>query len=114
VSVDHAATDQHVLFAGRLARWLEKAGVADESVGELAVGFADILNAASRASAELERLLGLDPTTAEGADAALTHLGYLNALFLSEVKGHVDDLERHWDALEGPLAARAPDEESEG
>jgi hypothetical protein len=97
-----------------LARWLERAGVPDRSVGELAVGFADILNAASRASAELEQLLTLDPATPDGADAALTRLGYLNALFLSEVKGHVEDLERHWDALEGPLAARAPDEESQG
>ena len=106
---DHSAINQHVAFAGELARWIERAGVTDaEAVGDLAVGFADILFAAATASRELEALIALDPTASAGAEAALAKLGYLHALFLTEIKPHVEDLERRWEMLEECLAARVP------
>jgi hypothetical protein len=108
---NHSAVDQHVAFAGKLARWIERAGVVEaDAVGDLAVGFADILHASAAASRELDELLLLDPTSAAGADAALTKLGYLRALFLDEIKSHTEDLERRWDMLEGAVAARGPDD----
>ena len=111
---DHAAIDQHVAFAGELARWIERAGVTEaDAVGDLAVGFADILHASATASRELDELIVLDPTDSVGADAALTKLGYLRALFITEIKYHAQDLERRWDTLEECLAARAPDHAQE-
>ena len=108
---NHLATNQHVAFAGELARWIARAGVVEaDAVGDLAVGFADILHASATASRELEGLLALDPTTSAGADAALTKLGYLRALFIDEIKHHADDLERRWDALEGAIVSRVPDD----
>src|SRR5690349_7231470 len=74
--IDHSNTAQHVAFAGSLARWIERAGVDDgESRADLAVGMADVLNAATRAAQELEAMLQLDPQKPDGADQALTHLG---------------------------------------
>jgi hypothetical protein len=92
---DHSASDQHVAFAGELSRWIERAGVTEaDAVGDLAVGFADIVQAAATASRELEALIALDPTDSAGADAALAKLGYLRALFITEIKSHAEDLER--------------------
>jgi hypothetical protein len=111
MTIDHGATDQHVAFAGHLTRWLERAGMDSDAASEMAVGFADILNAASRAAPELEALLSTDPRTHGGADAALGRLGYLNALFLTEIKDHLEDLVNHWESLESRLLATAPDAE---
>lgn len=111
---DHSATTQHVAFAGELARWIERAGVTEpEVVGDLAVGFADILHASATASKELEDLLALDPANEADADAALTKLGYLRALFTTEIKSHAEDLERRWDTLEECLLARVPEDEDD-
>lgn len=40
-------------------------------------------------------------------------LGYLRALFVSEIKSHAEDLERRWDTLEECLLARVPDDEDD-
>ncbi len=45
-------------------------------------------------------MIALDPNESAGADAALTKLGYLHALFITEIKAHAEDLERRWDTLE--------------
>jgi hypothetical protein len=116
---DDTGVAAHVAFAGRLARWVERAGVTDgEAIGDLAVGFADILDAAARARPELDALLELDPRDPAGADQALTHLGYLRALFVGEIKSHADDLANRWTQLEDRLAATTapendPDEQNE-
>ena len=107
----------HVRFAGQLTQWMERAGVPDgPTQADLGVGFADILYAASGAQGVLEQMIALDPTTTTGADEALNHLGYLNALFLGEIRNHLEDLERAWPILEGRLVAAAgwqdDDEES--
>ena len=109
-SEDRAAIEQHVAFANALARWVRRAGVSEEAVGDLAVGFADVLHAAESARPELEALLALDPTKPADADQALSRLGYLNALFLTEMKSHIEDLDRRWEELEARLLAVAPDE----
>jgi hypothetical protein len=111
---DHSDVVQHVAFAGELARWSERAGVGDaDAVSDLAVGFADILNAAASASRVLEELIALDPNESDEANAALTKLGYLRALVVTEIKSHAEDLERRWDTLEECLAARASGDEQE-
>jgi hypothetical protein len=111
---DHTDTAHHVAFAAALSRWLERAGLSDgEAVADLAVGMADVLNAAGRAAVELDALLALDPSEPAGADAALTRLGYLHALFLSEMTGHLDDLARRWESLEERLLLTAPNDESD-
>ena len=108
---DQGSLDQHVLFANRLSAWICRAGVSDgDAVGDLAVGFADVVYASATAAGELEALLSLDPTVPADAELALKRLGYLRALFLTEIKWHVEDLERRWDELEGQLSARAPDD----
>ena len=113
-SEDRAAIERHVAFADALARWVRRAGVSDEAVGDLAVGFADTLHAAESARPELEALLALDPTKPADADEALSRLGYLNALLFTEMKSHIEDLERRWDELEARLLSVAPDEVIEG
>ena len=106
---DHADTQQHVAFAGALARWIECAGVTNsEAVADLAVGMADVLHAAAQAAQELDALLQLDPRHPAGADAALTRLGKLNALFLFEMSHHLEDLTWRWESLEAPLLVTAP------
>ena len=106
---NHSNVVEHVAFAGELSRWIERAGVTDsEAIGDLAVGFADILNASASASRVLEELIALDPNESVGAEAALTKLGYLHALFITEIKAHAEDLERRWDTLEECLGARVP------
>ena len=103
--------ERHVAFADALADWIRRAGVNDgEAVADLAVGFADTIYSALRAQLELESLLRLDPGTPEGADTALGHLGYLHALFLTEIKPHVLDLETRWETLEECLSAKLPDD----
>jgi len=67
----HSEVAQHVAFAGELARWIERAGVTDaDAIGDLAVGFADILNASANASRVLEELIALDPKTTRITTAA--------------------------------------------
>ena len=105
---DGGRISAHVQFAGQLTRWMERAGIPDgPTQADLGVGFADIVFAAAEAERALQLLVSTDPTQVAGADEALTHLGYLNALFLSEIKYHLEDLERAWPALEELLAARA-------
>ena len=119
LSVAPAVTDDevkaHVSFAADLTSWMERAGVnGGARQADLGVGFADIIHAARQADRTLRELLATDPTTLTGADHALTHLGYLHALFLTEIKEHLADLEREWSVLEAELARRAwPDEEGE-
>jgi hypothetical protein len=109
---DHGDTARHVAFADELGRWIQRAGVSDsDAIADLAVGMADILNASARAACELEAMLRLDPTTASGADAALTRIGYLHALYLTEILEHAQELARRWPLLEEAVAARVPDEE---
>jgi hypothetical protein len=97
----HSDVAQHVAFAGELARWIERAGVTDaDAIGDLAVGLAHILNSYANAKRGVEELIALDPNESAGADAALTKLGYLHALFITEIKAHAEDLERRWDTLE--------------
>jgi hypothetical protein len=104
----------NVRFAGELREWMAQAGVPDGATqADLAVGFADIIFAAGQAEAALRLLLQTDPRSPEGADRALTHLGYLNALFLSEIKGHLEDLEQAWPGLEMLLASRLPPDPDE-
>ena len=111
---NHSNVAEHVAFAGELSRWIQRAGVTDpEAISDFAVGFADILNASASASRVLEELIDIDPKESVGADAALTKLAYLHALFITEIKAHAEDLERRWDLLEGCLAARVPDDEEE-
>ena len=109
-SDDRAAIERHVAFANALARWVRRAGVTEDAVGDLAVGFADTLHAAESARPELEALLALDPTNPADADQALSRLGYLNALFFTEMKSHIEDLERRWEELESRLLTITPDE----
>ena len=106
----------HVAFAAGLTGWMERAGVnGGARQADLGVGFADIIHAARQADRALQDLVAPDPSTPAGAERALTHLGYLHALFLFEVKEHLADLEREWPALEAELARRAwPDVEDEG
>jgi hypothetical protein len=102
------AIRKHVAFAGRLTPWMERAGVLDgETQADLGVGFADIIFAASEAEKALKELVALDPQTVEGAREALSHLGYLHALFLTEIKDHLSDLERTWPVLEQHLVLTA-------
>ena len=97
----------HVTFAAALTRWAERAGIPDGArQADLGVGFADITHAARQAEQTLRELLETDPQTAVGADQALTRLGYLHALFFTEIKHHLADLEREWPALEAELARR--------
>ena len=104
----------HVRFAGELTEWMAQAGIPDGATqADLGVGFADIIFAAGEAEAALRLLLQTDPRSPEGADKALTHLGYLNALFLSEIKDHLEDLERAWPGLETLLASRVPPDPDE-
>jgi hypothetical protein len=111
---DHSEIKQHAAFAGELARWIERAGVTEpEVIGDLAVGFADIVHASATASKELENLLALDPANEADAEVALTKLGYLRALFITEIKSHAEDLERRWDTLEECLLASVPDNEDD-
>ena len=102
------AITAHVEFAGRLTRWMERAGVPDGATqADLGVGFADILHAASEAQRVLDQVVALDPTSPVGAEQALGHLGYLHTLFLGEIKSHLEDLDKAWPVLEGRLAAAA-------
>ena len=102
------AISAHVEFAGRLTQWMERAGVPDEATqADLGVGFADILYAASEAQRILDQVVALDPTSLVGAEQALGHLGYLHALFLGEIKSHLEDLDQAWPVLEERLAAAA-------
>src|SRR5688500_16035462 len=111
--LDHSSTAAHVAFAGRLSGWLRRAGVPDDAASTAAVGFADILNAAGRAAPELEAMLELDPSKPEEEDKARGRLCYLHAIFLTEIKDHVDALATHWEAVEAPLLATAPDDDDE-
>jgi hypothetical protein len=91
---------------------MERAGVSDGAVrADLAVGMADILAASAHAIAELEALLRLDPTTPDGAEAAAEKLGYLHALFVTEILHHARDLDAQWEKLETPIHDRIPDDE---
>jgi hypothetical protein len=112
--VDHADTASHVSFAGALNRWIERAGVADGDVrADLAVGMADILNAAAQAGRELEALMQLDPQRPDDADRALSTLAYLHVLFDHEIGGHLEDLRTRWSVLEQALCATAPPDPSD-
>ena len=103
----------HVAFAGRLAAWVKRAGVTDDAaIGDIAVGFADIIDGAARAKRELEAMLALDPRDPTDALQAIAHLGYLQALFIGEIKAHAEDLEARWPMLEECVAAFLPPDEN--
>jgi hypothetical protein len=112
--VDHAHTASHVSFAAALNRWIERAGVADGDIrADLAVGMADILNAAAQAARELEALTQLDPQRPDDADRALSILAYLHVLFDTEIGGHLEDLRARWAVLEQAVSATAPPDPSD-
>jgi hypothetical protein len=83
-----------VALTSVVSAWLERAGVNDgERRATLAVGIADSLAAAAQVADELELMLATDPTTADGAEAALTAPGSIDAWLFTELKNHVSELE---------------------
>ena len=111
-SAEDREASRTVDFTNRVGAWLRTAGVTDpEILADLAVGFASMLSEARRTERSLEQMLTLDPHSPEGADAACSHLCYIQALLFTGAKGHLEDLEARWDYLYDHLASRAPDDD---
>jgi hypothetical protein len=92
-----------------IARWLETVGA---SPTEMAVDFADLLSAARLVDEMLSKLVQLDVRNAQQADEALQLLGSISAQLFTELRGHLDSLEREWDGLEERVdALGAPEED---
>ena len=99
-------------LANRFRDWWTRAGLTDgEQLSDVAVGFADMITAARAAREALEFMLTRDPTSEAGADDALSVLGYLHALYFTEMQTHMSDLEHHWDSMMELVASRLPDDE---
>jgi hypothetical protein len=84
----------------RLTTWLRSAGIARTTA---AVDLADVLAAAKRADTLVRRLLKLKPDRPQDADEALRILGQLRAWLITEMKPHLDDLEKAWPILESRI-----------
>lgn len=70
---------------------------------DMAVDFADLLAAARFVDEMLSKLVQLDVRNAHQADEALQLLGSISAQLFTELRGHLDSLEREWEALEEQL-----------
>jgi uncharacterized protein Yka (UPF0111/DUF47 family) len=78
----------------------------------MAVDFADLLSAARFVDEMLSKLLQLDVRNAQQADEALQLIGSMSAQLFTEIRGHLDGLEREWDVLEERLdELGAPEED---
>jgi hypothetical protein len=99
----NAAAD--VAFANRLATWLHTANVGTT---EMSVDFSDIVSASRFVQAELEQLMKLDIHQPDQAATALDCLGRLHAWLFTEIKHHIEELEKTWPGLEGRVAALTP------
>lgn len=89
---------QNVRRAGRIVRWLDKAGVSDaKSRTTIAVDLSDALDAMTAIEQHLESLLRTNPATAVGRRHALADAASLGVLWSDELKYHVDRLHRNWE-----------------
>ena len=101
-------TEATAVLARDLALWLSRAGVAPT---ELAVDFADLLHGAKEVQASLVILLSLDVNRREDAEHAMEQLGLLHAWMFTEMKPHLEEIERGWQQLEDRIVELIPDEE---
>jgi len=103
--------EETVALTRALGEWLRKVGVQnDEQRADVAVDLADILAAAGQVRTDVRRLLALDPSKAEEADAALTLAANIEVQLFTELKGHLQTLEEAWPDLLGRLEDLCPEE----
>ena len=104
-AVDDATRDD-VALTRKLSGWLHAIGIP---MTEMAVDFVDIISATRCVQADLDALLKLDVSQPDQADSALKLLGRLDAWLFSEIKHHIQELEKNWPQLEERVAALSPD-----
>jgi len=97
----------------QISAWLERAGVDNaDARASIAVDLADALAGAERAAAALDAMLATDPTTPDGAGAALGYAAQVRTWLYTEVKYHLDDMDPLWEPeFEDKLAERVPGDE---
>ena len=99
------ANVQHVELTRSIDNWLRKIGLRDdETVAQAAVDLADLLHAAADVREMLERLKTLDTSGSKGADEALQLAANIEVQLFTEIKAHLESLERSW-----PLVLRQLD-----
>jgi hypothetical protein len=101
-------TQGRVELARRIGMWLRKTGVTHS---EMAVDFADLVAAARSVERALAELVTLDAENPQQADVALALAGKMAAQLFTELRGHLDSLEKDWEQFEDRLEALAPAEE---
>ncbi len=107
ISNDRTGAAEDAALADRISEWLRSAGVTHT---EMAVDLADIVGAAKYAENAIMELLKLDVRSPTDADSALEQLGRLDAWLFTEMKHHLEELQRAWPELEGRLVELAPDD----
>jgi hypothetical protein len=97
----------------QIEKWLQRAGIAENARGDLAVDLADSLTAMKSIQDHTNAMLRTNPGTRQGADRALTHAAHVSVQLSNELVGHLRSLDRRWEkdieeALARRLVAKGP------
>lgn len=94
-------------LADQIAGWFRSAGIEQS---DIAVDVVDTIVAARKVEEILHKMLALRPNQPQDAAQALEHIGKLHAWFFSEMKYHLEELERAWPEIEERISILVPSE----
>lgn len=89
--------EQNVDLTRRLREWLNRAGIDEERTqSAVAVDAADIVAAGEKVAELLETMMRADPESPDGADRALTAATEIEVQLFTELKSHLQTLQKAW------------------
>lgn len=101
--------EENVALTQRFENWLRRLALEDKLVSELAVDTADIVAAAEAVKKLLLSMMRKDPAVPPESDAALSAAAEIEVQLFTELKSHLETLERAWPSLLERLDALSED-----
>lgn len=91
--------EETVALTQRLGEWLRKLTLEEEVIADLAVDTADIIAAAEAVKELTDSMMKTDLSEPTEADAALSAATEIEVQLFTELKSHLETLERAWPRL---------------
>lgn len=91
--------EENVALTQSMGEWLRRLALEGELAAEVAVDVADILAAAEAVKELSLSMMKADPSVPREADAALTAAAEIEVQLFTELKSHLETLERAWPRL---------------
>ena len=91
--------DENVALTQSLEDWLRKLALDEEVIADLAVDTADIVAAAEAVKALTDSMMKTNPSKPTEAETALSAAAKIEVQLFTELKSHLETLERAWPRL---------------